>query len=308
MIKPLVVIAALALLATPALAQPAPQSITESGDSGWVLPDLQRMVQPSNAARLEALKALLTENQITFTVQAFPGSKESGGVAGQNVVVTIGDGPRDLVLGAHYDAVIQENGKAVDGVVDNGASVVALVRAAESLDGYGPRHRVIIIFFDQEELGLLGSKAWLKTADRSRIDAAVIFDVDAYGSSVIYGGMNSDRDGVVRGAMEGVCARKSLDCVRFENFPPSDDQSFAAANIPVVSVGMQPPDEARQLWALMHAPKDAPAPTSLPRVFTLIHTPADNMTAVEPAAVNRAFEMAFELIRELDDAYALPAQ
>jgi Zn-dependent M28 family amino/carboxypeptidase len=291
-----------------ALAGPAcAQSTSSPGESDWVVPDLQRMVQPDNAGRLAALRALLDERGIAYTIQDFPGSKESGGVAGRNVVVTIGDGPRDLVLGAHYDAVVDEKtGKAVDGVVDNGASVVALARAIESLQGYGPKHRVLVTFFDQEELGLLGSKAWLKTADRSRIDAAVIFDVDAYGSSVIYGGMTSDPRGLTRTAMEAVCARKSLDCVRFDKFPPSDDQSFAAAGIPVVSVGMQPPEDARQLWTLMHQDKDAPPPTSLPRVFTLIHTPDDNMTAVEPAAVNRAFEMAFELIHELDEAIPLP--
>ncbi|MBX7249940.1 MAG: Zn-dependent exopeptidase M28 [Caulobacteraceae bacterium] len=304
MIKPLVALTALTLLAAPAAAQ-----TTTSGDSAWVTPMLQRMVQPDNARRLEALKAMLKEKGIAFTVADFPGSPDSQGVPGHNVVVTIGDGPRDLVLGAHYDAVIQENGKAVDGVVDNGASVVALVQAIEALQGYGPRHRVVVVFFDQEELGLLGSKAWLAQVDRSRIDAAVIFDVDAYGDSVIYGGMKSDTRGVVRGVVQGVCTRKALDCIRFDNFPPSDDQSFAVAGIPVVSIGQQPAVDAHQLWLLMHKGRDSGlAQGVMPRVFTLIHTPDDNMGAVEAPAVNRAFEMAFELIRELDEAYALPSR
>ena len=195
--------------------------------------------------------------------------------------------------------------RALDGVVDNGASVVALVQAAQALSAYSAKHRIIIIFFDQEELGLLGSKAWLAQADKSRIDAAVIFDVNAYGDSVIFGGLKSDRQGQVRASMNAVCARRLLDCMRFDTFPPSDDRSFADAGIPVVSVGQQPAADAHQMWLLMHkGPQAGLAQGVVPRVFTLIHTPADVMAAVEPAAVNRAFEMAFDLIQDLDDRYA----
>lgn len=306
MIRSLLAAAALLLLAVvPAAAQPVVEPSPE--DPAWVRPELQRLVRPDNAGRLAALKAMLDEKQIPYAVQDFPGSPESGGVAGHNVVVTLGDGPRDLVLGAHYDAVIQDNGRAVDGLVDNGASVVALVRAAEAFSAYSAKHRIIIIFFDQEELGLLGSKAWLAQADRSRIDAAVIFDVDAYGDTFIYGGMKSDTQGQVRASMDAICARRVLDCLRFDNFPPSDDQSFAAAGIPVVSVGQQPAVDAHQLWLLMHKGSESGlAPGVVPRVFTLIHTPADRMSAVEPRAVERAFVMAFDLIQDLDDRYAAP--
>ena len=290
------------LAAAPAQAQTAAQPGEEPA---WVRSDLQRMVQPDNAGRLTALKALLDERQIPYTIQTFAGSTESKGVAGHNVVITLGDGPRDLVLGAHYDAVVQANGRALDGVVDNGASVVALVQAAQALSAYSAKHRIIIIFFDQEELGLLGSKAWLAQADKSRIDAAVIFDVNAYGDSVIFGGLKSDRQGQVRASMNAVCARRLLDCMRFDTFPPSDDRSFADAGIPVVSVGQQPAADAHQMWLLMHkGPQAGLAQGVVPRVFTLIHTPADVMAAVEPAAVNRAFEMAFDLIQDLDDRYA----
>lgn len=309
MIRSLLAAAALLFLAVaPAQAQ-AQAAAPAAEEPAWVRPDLQRMVQPDNAGRLAALKALLDERQIPYAIQTFAGSTESKGVPGHNVVITLGDGPRDLVLGAHYDAVVQANGRALDGVVDNGASVVALVQAAQALSAYSAKHRIIIIFFDQEELGLLGSKAWLAQADRSRIDAAVIFDVNAYGDSVIFGGMKSDTQGQVRASMNAVCARRLLDCMRFDTFPPSDDIPFADAGIPVVSVGQQPAADAHQLWLLMHkGPQAGLAQGVVPRVFTLIHSPGDVMGAVEPAAVNRAFELAFDLIQDLDDRYAPPAQ
>lgn len=277
-----------------ATAQPA--------EADWVKPDLQRLVQPTNAARFEALKAMLDERRIAYEVHDYPGSEDSAGVPGRNLVITIGDGPKDIVLTAHYDAEKLETGQLVEGVVDNGASVVALIRAAESLEGRTNRHRIRVVFFDQEELGLLGSKAWLATQDRARLAAVVNFDVVGYGDTVIFGGMKSDATGVVREAVQSVCARKARDCVRFTSYPPSDDRPFADAGVPVVSIGVQPAADAHQMWLLMHkGPQSGLAEGVVPRVFTLIHTPADNMAAIEPAAVELAWEMAVDVVIALDE-------
>jgi len=297
MIKPLLTAAALLLLAvSPAAAR----------DAAWVTPYLQRLVQPTNAARFDALKKLLEEKGVAYTVHAFPGSKESGGVPGNNIVVTIGNGPRDLVVTAHYDAEKLADGTLVEGVVDNGASTVALVKLAEAAKAMGLKHRLVIVFFDQEELGLLGSAAWIKSIDKSRIDAVVNFDVAGYGDTVIYGGLKNDPSGKIGTAMEIVCLRRAVDCMRFPIYPPSDDRSFAAAGVPVISIGVQPAADAHQMWLLMNRGKDAGlAPGVMPRVFTLIHTPEDKMSAIEPAAVDLAFNIARNMATALDTAFPL---
>jgi len=288
------------LIAVAVLLAAAPAASARQTD--WVRTDLQRLVQPTNAARFEALQKLVAERGLKAEVHEFPGSPQSGGVPGRNLVITIGDGPKDIVLGAHFDAEKLQDGQLVEGVVDNGASVVALVRAAEALSARTNRHRIVVVFFDQEELGLLGSKAWLKSVDTKRIAAALNFDVVGYGDTVIYGGLKDDAANNVRSAMLGVCARKLRDCMRFPAYPPSDDLSFAAAGVPVVSIGVQPAADAHQMWLLMNRGKQSGlAEGVMPRVFTLIHTPADKMSAIEPSAVELAFEMAVDLVIELDE-------
>lgn len=289
--------AALALLAFSAPAAAA-------DDAAWVKPYLQRLVKPTNLARFEALKALLDEKGVAYAVHEFPGSEASKGEAGRNIVVTLGDGPRDLVVTAHYDAEKLENGTLVEGVVDNGASTVALVKLAEAARSLGLKHRLVIVFFDQEELGLLGSKAWISSIDKSRIDAVVNFDVVGYGDTVVYGGVKNDAGGKIGTTMEVVCVRRAVDCMRFPAYPPSDDRSFAAAGIPVISVGVQPAADAHQMWLLMNRGRDAGlAEGVLPRVFTLIHTPEDKMSAIEPAAVDLAFNVARDMVKALDAAF-----
>ena len=72
---------------------------------------------------------------------------------GRNLIVTLGSGAQDIVIGAHYDAVVLDGGTLVDGVLDNGASVVALIDAAKRLsEQKGLTRRVRIAFWDQEEL------------------------------------------------------------------------------------------------------------------------------------------------------------
>lgn len=300
MIKPFLTAAALCLLLATAPAVAA-------DDAAWVTPDVQRLVQPTNAARFDALAKLLSERGVAYTVHDFPGSTESKGAAGRNIVVTIGEGPRDLVVSAHYDAELLANGTLVEGVVDNGASVVALVKLAETARALGLKHRIVIVFFDQEELGLLGSAAWIKSIDKSRIDAVVNFDVVGYGDTVIYGGVKNDAGNKIATAMEVVCLRRAVDCMRFPAYPPSDDRSFAAAGVPVISIGVQPAADAHQMWLLMNrGPQSGLAPGVLPRVFTLIHTPEDKMSALEPGAVDLAFKVAVDMIKALDVAFPIP--
>ncbi|HSN87572.1 MAG TPA: M28 family peptidase, partial [Thermoanaerobaculia bacterium] len=118
------------------------------------LADLARLKQATNAGRLAALQEILTERKIPFEAHAFDGGKKDKPEKGTNLSVAFGSGPREIVVGAHYDAMMLKDGTLSHGMVDNGASVVALVRLAEALREKKLRHPVRLLFFDQEELGL----------------------------------------------------------------------------------------------------------------------------------------------------------
>jgi len=121
--------------------------------------EVARFVRPTPEARTEAVKALLDRHELTYTIEAF--RHQDSPAEGRNVVVTIGDGPRDLLLTAHYDAERLKDGSLSHGVVDNAASAVIVAEAARRLAAERLNHRLVVIFFDQEELGLLGAQAWV---------------------------------------------------------------------------------------------------------------------------------------------------
>ena len=145
-------------------------------------------VQPSNEARTAVVVAQLRAAGFEPAIETFAGGNgRTGEMEGRNVVVTIGDGPREILLTAHYDAVKLRDGTMSHGVVDNAASVVGLIEAAKILRGKALSHRIRIILFDQEELGLIGARKWIEAHGLANVAAVVNSDVAGYGDTMMYG-------------------------------------------------------------------------------------------------------------------------
>lgn len=265
------------------------------------LADLARLKQPTNAGRLAALKEILTERKIPFEAQTFAGGKKDEPEEGTNLSVAFGSGPREIVVGAHYDAVKLKDGTLSHGMVDNGASVMVLVRVAEALRDKQLRHPVRILFFDQEEIGLLGSKAYAASKKPGEVAAAVNLDIAGHGDTLAYGTGKGEASAPVIRGVERVCAERLLDCVRFPRFPPSDDRSFEAAGFPNVSLAFVPREEAHQLWLLLNGgPESGLRESFLPATLKIIHTPGDTLDKIEPATLDLAEKTVLEVLLQLD--------
>ncbi len=262
--------------------------------------DVASFVQPTQGGRLAALEALLKREGLAYEIQTFAGGEAGKPAEGRNVVVTLGRGRRDILLTAHYDAEVLKDGTLAGAVVDNAASVVAIIQAAKALKGGKLKHRLRIIFFDQEELGLLGAKAYAAGPDGKRVAAVINFDVNGYGDTPFFA---DPKDPALARAVRRACLAAGEDCLAFGNYPPSDHLAFRKVGIPETSISYLPAREAHQLWLFTHAGKTSGLePGFLPTVLGLIHTPSDTMAALEPATVERAAELAVELVKAADKA------
>ena len=79
-----------------------------------------------------------------------------GWIAGQ----TPGEGPA-MVITAHYDHLGIVNGEIYNGADDNASGVAALVAVAQYFTLHRPRHDMIFAVVDAEEIGHLGSNAFV---------------------------------------------------------------------------------------------------------------------------------------------------
>jgi Iap family predicted aminopeptidase len=257
----------------------------------------------TNEARFEAITSLLKARGLTFTSEPFTIDKprdRKPRTDGRNIVVTLGQGPGDVVIGAHYDAVRLPDGTLSRGAVDNAASSVLLVRLAETLRAEKLPLRVRIVWFDMEELGLLGSAQYVKQHAADRIVAMLNFDVNGYGDTVLYGPSQQTENAALRRSVVETCAAEETDCVAFAQMPPGDDRSFVAASIPTVSLAILPAIEAHQLWLMMNAgPNAGLAPGTTPAVLRTLHTPEDTVQKINAESMGTMLRFALSLVRRI---------
>jgi Zn-dependent M28 family amino/carboxypeptidase len=264
--------------------------------------DVVRMERETNEARFEALTGMLTERRIPFEVEPFTIEPRKGEprTQGRNVVVTIAGRTPEIIVGGHYDAARLADGTLSKGAVDNAASTVILVRLAETLLKTRLRTQTRIVFFDMEELGLLGS-AQFAQAHRDRPARAMVnLDVNAFGDTVIFGHRTSSNAAAFQ-SMRAACVEISRACVEFPSMPPSDDISFQKAGIPAVSIATVSEAQAHQLWLLMNAGKESGLQAGFtPQILKMIHSTADVSSLVDREAMARAYRVALTLITALD--------
>jgi hypothetical protein len=272
---------ALSLLAAPV----QDEALTAEGQA--VETAIQAYAAKTNDQRREVVVAQLRAQGFTPRTVPFEGGNErTGPRPGANVVITVGEGAKDIVLTAHFDAVPLRDGSMSQGVVDNAGSVVALMDAAlaikEQVDQAPGAYRYVFVFTDQEELGLIGARKWLEAQDKSRIHAVINMDVNAYGETLMYGENVGEASAFVLAAMRTQCAERAFDCVAFPSYPPSDDRVFSAAGLPVISIGSQDAVGTHQMWLAFNGGEtNGLAEGFVPPVFQRIHSADDRMEWVD---------------------------
>ena len=272
------------------------------------LPDLvadaTRLDQTSSSARFDALIALLRERDVSFAIQPFSagGTEEHPRVAGRNVVIDVGTGDRDLIVGAHADAVVLDDGSLGHAMVDNAAAVAVLVRVAAALQAYALQHRVRVVLFDLEELGLLGARYFVESLDPARVAGMVNLDIAGYGDTVLFGPSASPGNQRVHASVRQACADVGHECLEFAQFPPGDDRSFQAAGIPNVSLATLPRREAHQLWLVLNSGDDDAGLRDdfVASILRTIHTSADTAQVLDAHGMTLAYNMVLQVVLQLD--------
>ena len=263
--------------------------------------DVVSLELDSNVARGEALQGILARLGIEFTLETLgitprPNVPQS---VGTNIVVTLGDGARDIVVGGHYDAVMLGDGRLSRGAVDNAASAVILTRLAAALAEETLDHRVRIVFFDMEEIGLVGSRSYVEAHAGDDIAAMINLDVNGYGDTVFYGPVANQQGGDLPRAMESGCRVAMLRCMAFPQVPASDHLSFRRP-IPVLSISLLPAAEVEELATLFSAsPEEQRAIGRTPAILRLIHTAEDTSAHIDPAGMALTLRATLELVRTL---------
>ena len=147
---------------------------------------------------VQQLTALGLETQVQDTIASSPRHGTTAEV--QNVVARLrGTQPTGaVVVFAHYDSV-----PAGPGAADNGTGVVTLLETTRALvAGPPPRNDVIVLFDDAEEIGFIGSQAFV-TQHPWMSDVRVVVCLD----TAVHGPISLNQTGAQNGWLVQVLAR-----------------------------------------------------------------------------------------------------
>lgn len=223
----------------------------------------------SGAAGQEILKRL---PQGTVRVQI----KSDSGVeqrTGYNVIGTLkGKTAETIVLGGHYDSV-----SAGPGAGDNGSGTAVVLELARALaQKPQPEHTLVFVAFDAEELGLVGSRAYVDDLSESQlgeIRAMLNFDMLGAGGGPLILMGNGDVALLARSSAQqlGIDARNGS----MPSNAGSDHESFARQGVDTVF---------------------------FMRDYDLLHTPDDTINQVKEQYLDEAGRVAERVLERLDAA------
>jgi len=220
---------------------------------------------------------------------AMPRRNRPDSVKGVNVVAQVRGTQtpeRVIVVSAHYDHVAPRNGNVYNGADDNASGTAALLQMAAHFQRHRPAHTLIFAFFDAEEMGLLGARAFVAAppVPLAQIVANVNMDMVARGDNGTLWAVGTTPHPVMKPIVEAlvpaapVTVKMGYDSgTGRDNWTSLSDQgAFHAQGIPFVYFGVE--DHADY-----HEPTDDPEKVNAGWYYNAARTIAAFVTRLDVA-------------------------
>lgn len=218
-------------------------------------------------------------------------------ISGENIIVSLGKGKKNIVVGAHLDAAPNS-----PGANDNGGGVAVILGLIQAMKDERWNYRIDLCFFDQEEEGFLGSAEFVRTYKDSLAHLAMInLDVEGTGEEVYVGPVGGGDDDVLMPIVRQAAAKTGLPFKEHPHYPPSDHLSFADRKLENISISIVPKGDA-ELLAEMALRGWEPDSTRMPKVLEVMHTPEDKSAHVSPKALKMSFDFTKALLILLNES------
>ena len=246
-----------------------------------ILSYVERLAVADQQARRAALLAILRELEYPFVVY----HEQIEDHSPENIVVRLGDARPRVVLGAHYDSV---PGSA--GANDNAAGVAILLSFLRGYRLCSPSLHCDIAFFDLEESGGWGSRAYVRRFAEQTL-AMINLDVCGVGNTILLGPRANSEDWPLQGAIQAIMHQQAVPIRIVEQLPLGDEASFEAAGIPNLSLTVLPHEDLPLLLEAVPAMRQLRQAARMPTIAETIHNgPRDSIAVIEEAAMQAVLE------------------
>ena len=283
-------VVALSACASHALPAPTAATTTHAAQTAarhWREDVVAISTHAGSQERRATIQALLAEAGIAATESAFTAQD----LQGANLLAHVsGDAASPLLLiGAHLDQV-----EVGHGVTDNASgSAVALALARRFHERPLQHHRVAVAFWDLEEKGLLGARAYVADGGEKPV-LYVNFDVFGWGNTLWM--MAPDASHPLVAASAAATAANGIHLSSGDKYPPTDHLAFLQADWPAVSYSLVGADEIGPILQVFSGGK----PVAMPKVMEVIHSENDTLGQIDATAAETGIDAVEAALRAWD--------
>lgn len=271
----------------PAAAPPSVDAASQPAAAGW----LADVVAMSDSQTAGDRRAVIQRRLHGLGIQWRGVPFSVGEHSGENLLAEV-SGPTDaplLLLGAHSDKV-----DVGHGATDNASGSAVVLALAERFKREPlQHHRVAVAFWDLEERGLLGAKAYV--AD-GKVKPALYVNFDVFGWGDTLWMMTPDANQPLVAASRTATEATGLSLSAGDKYPPSDHLAFLKAGWPAVSYSLLAADEIPLTLQAFAGKKPKP----VPKVMQVIHSDADTVSQIDAAAAARGVDAVERALRAWD--------
>ena len=191
---------------------------------------------------------------------SFSFERNGKSIEAKNIVVEIKGTEfpdKNIVISAHHDHLGIKDGKIYNGADDDASGIAALLSFAEYLSKNPPKHSVILVAFDAEEIGLRGAKHFVETFDNSKIVANLNMDMISRSSKnelYVVGARYNNRLKAIIKSFKNPTASKLLE--GHDGTDGKDDWTMASDHGPFHNAGIPFLYFGNEDHAAYHKPED----------------------------------------------------
>ena len=194
------------------------------------------------------------------------------------------------------------NGSLSGGIVDNGCSVIILIRLAEKLQTINLNHCIRIVLFDMEEIGIVGSRAYMEKHKDDNIDYMINLDVCGAGNTILFRKNTTPRNNSLYSALKQACIDEDVNFIQFPMFPVCDEGPFLLKGIPALMISLAPEEDAHRFWLSMNSSKGAGFKEGFwpTEYIKSIHSVNDTVEMADSLGMTICYRAVLETIKRLD--------
>jgi len=181
---------------------------------------VRKLENKTNKQRLQILINLLEEYKIDYQISEYKTGKN---------VITKTRHPYYIGIGSHYDAV-----KGSPGANDNASAIAVGINVINYFNRKPLKNIGVKLFcFDEEEKGLIGSKAYVAQNNFEKMIGIINMELVGNGNQFILWNIDKKEKGILFDTFEHICKQKGINTTRINKllFNSADHNSFRNKNL-----------------------------------------------------------------------------